>query len=323
MDKRRYAEHSKGYVLFPVVDIASERIIKLIKEGGGSIVRKKSRKTSRRLSYMERLREKLDEGELRALVRGYDLFGNIALIELPQTLRKKRRAIASAIISANRNVETVLEKAGPVSGAYRTRKLRYIAGKRSFMADYLENGCRFIFDVRKVFFSNRLSYERARISSLVGEREKVVVLFAGVGPFAIEIAKAHKDSKVIGVELNGVAYNYMRRNMELNGLHNAEAVRGDVRKVYKKYLNYADRIIMPLPAGSAGFMREATAIAKDHAVMHVYLFCGVGRAKEAFDEISGAASKLGYGLGLIGSRVVRPYSAREEEVVLDIGISRR
>ena len=56
-------------------------------------------------------------------------------------------------------IETVLLKAGPVEGRYRTRKLSYLTGAKKYMVEYRENGCLFRFDPRKTFFSSRLSFE--------------------------------------------------------------------------------------------------------------------------------------------------------------------
>ena len=323
MDERRTVEHSKSYVLFPVVDIASERIKKLIKSGGGRIVMKRGKNAVKVLSYLDLLKGKLSDYELKKLTSGYDMLGNIALIELPKELEGRKKVIAEAIISANGSVKTVLEKVGPVSGVYRIRKVKYVAGKRTYIANYRENGCTFVFDVRKVFFSNRLSYERSRISSLVKDGERVVVMFAGVGPFVVVIAKEHRDTRVIGIELNRLAYGYMKQNIKLNGLKNAEAVLGDVRKAYRRYARYADRVIMPLPMNSELFIKEALAVAKNNAVVHLYTLCRIGGVASIFKKIKKKAEEYGYSIKLVGARVVRPYSAKEEEYVLDLKVRKR
>ncbi|MEM3227926.1 MAG: class I SAM-dependent methyltransferase family protein [Candidatus Micrarchaeaceae archaeon] len=322
IDGQRYVKHSPSYVLFPVIGIESERIKKLLKGAGAEVVKAKGKKKLRSIGYYDLLKKSLNGEELAKLVKGYDLLGNIALVEIPKDLEKKRGAIANAILKANRNIETVLEKAGPVSGEYRIRSVRHIAGKKGFIANYSENGCRMVFDVRRTFFSNRLSYERSRITALVKEGEKVVVMFAGVGPFVVEIAKAHKSSMVVGIEKNKHACTYMKKNIELNGLKNAKAVQGDVRKEFKRYLEYADRVVMPLPKDSLGFINEAVAMAKDVAVIHVYAFCSIGGAKELEEKIVEQIKKSGAEPKLIFSRVVRPYSAKEEERVMDFSIKK-
>ncbi|MGC8623024.1 MAG: class I SAM-dependent methyltransferase [Candidatus Micrarchaeia archaeon] len=322
IDRQRYVEHSSSYVLFPVLDIENERIKKLLERGDLRIVMLKGKKKQASQDYYSILKSRIGQEELKKLVKGYDLLGNIALVEIPESLSKRKKDIAKAILEANAHVETVLEKAGPVSGRYRTREVSYIAGKRSFIARYVENGCTMLFDVRKAFFSNRLSYERSRIAKIAKDGERVIVMFAGVGPFVLEIAKAHRSSHVIGIELNRSAYSYMKRNIELNNLKNASAVLGDVSKVYKHYLGIADRVVMPLPKSSKQFIKEAVAVSKKQAMLHIYTFCRIGKGKEAAKEIAKEIRKQGAEASLKFMRVVRPYSAVEEEVVLDFSISR-
>ena len=103
------------------------------------------------------------------MARGYDLLGNIAIIE--EESRAKEREKAKELLGTHKQVRTVLAKAGAVTGVYRIRKVRYVAGERNYTADYRENNCLFRFDVRKTFFSNRLSFERTRILGLVKPKE--------------------------------------------------------------------------------------------------------------------------------------------------------
>ena len=64
-----------------------------------------------------------------------------------------------------------------VEGEFRTRDLEIIAGDDKTETEYKESGCRFIVDVRKAFFSPRLSSERIRISELVNDGEVIVNMF--------------------------------------------------------------------------------------------------------------------------------------------------
>ncbi|MGI0100587.1 MAG: class I SAM-dependent methyltransferase [Candidatus Micrarchaeaceae archaeon] len=279
-----------------------------------------SRKTGRNKEYEDMIAKAIGSEEYAKLSRGYDLLGDIAIIDFGGS-RKSERKIAAVLMELNKNIRTVLAKAGAVSGRYRIRKVRYVAGKRNFIATYRENGCTFVFDVRGVYFSNRLSFERSRLLGLVKGREKVVVMFAGVGPFAIEIAKRFPAAKVVAIELNRAGYNYMLKNIKANKLGNVDAVLGDVKKRANDYGNFADRVIMPLPMSSMDFLDEAFTVAKSGAVVHLYTIADVGRgAKQAFDTVKEHSGRMGYRARLICSRVVRPYSSKQAEVVLDYRI---
>ena len=253
-------------------------------------------------------------------VKSYDLFGNIAVIDAePQVALK----MSKVILSTNKNVETVLRKGGAVSGVYRTRKHAYVAGKRNYIATYKENGCTFVFDVRKVFFSTRLAYERDRISKLVKSKENVIVMFAGAGPFAIEIAKRQPKANVIAMELNPYGCTAMRSNIKLNKTDNVSAERGDVAKLSSKHPRFANRVIMPLPKTAFEYLKDVAKVAANSCVMHYYAF---GQSDSVFETESKRVvsffTKAGFSARVLNKRVVRPYSSREVEICLDVSLKR-
>ncbi len=322
-DSSRAVIHSRSYVYFPTLDIKHAKNIKLIGRLGGSVISRRGRKTARERGYGERISEAIGKAEYAKLSRGYDQMGNIAIIEF-NGKRENERKIASIMMHSNSSIKTVMAKAGAVSGKYRIRKLRYVAGARNYIANYSENNCMFRFDVRKVYFSNRLSFERSRILKLVKTGENVMVMFAGVGPFAIEIAKNIKGTNVVAIELNRQAYRYMVENIELNRLENVRAVYGDVKKAAGRYSGFADRIIMPLPGSSLEFLDQAYRVANKNSTVHLYAFSGL---EDPFDGIISSimshSKRKKYRAKVLSSRVVRPYSARECEVVIDYSIKKR
>ncbi len=262
---------------------------------------------------------------LRGSSGGYDLLGNIAAIEpRPGATKAETKEFAERIMGRHKKITTVLAKAGPVSGVFRTRSFSYVSGKRTFIALYRESGCTFRFDVRRVFFSNRLAYERSRISSLVKEGETIAVPFAGVGPFPIVIAKNSKPSSILAIELNRVAVKYMKDNIRLNREGNIIAVSGDVRKAAKSYKGFADRVIMQMPTQSLEFLDEMVTLAKESAAAHIYFFCDSKTGtKDAKARISSFMKERGYTIRYTLTRVARTYSKDKIEAVIDLRFSKK
>lgn len=326
-DKGRATLHSDSYVLFPILTISAARVKKLFPKGSSrvSVVEADGATAKRwRPSFREELGKVLTKDEFNRAVKGYDLLGDIAIIDVPKELSEKERAIAAALLRAHPKVKTVLAKAGGISGVYRRRRFRLAGGERNFTATYKENGCVFRFDVRKSFFSSRLSHERSRVAAMVRGGETVLVLFAGVGPFAIEIAKAQCKSRVVGVELNRDAYTAMKGNILLNGLSNVEAVLGDAHGAARRLGLEADRIVMPMPKGSLRFLDDAFAAAKNRATVHLYAFGDRETAEDDVKrEIAKHARRNGYAAEPTFSRVVTEYSPQEVEVVVDYTITKR
>ena len=271
-------------------------------------------------NYRELLKKGLKD-EYDSAVRGYDVLGSIAIIG---EQGRNGRIIAETVMKVNKNVKTVVSKAGAVKGRYRKREFEFVAGERNFVADYKENGCTFRFDIRKTFFSPRLSFERKRITELSKDNEHVIVMFAGIGPFAIEIAKKNKGSEIIAVELNKDSYRYMLDNIKINKTANVEPVLGDAKSVVEGMADWADRIIMPLPMSANKFLGSAVIAARNGCVIHYYSF---GDSADPFSESGKMARELAKSMGftarVVGRRVVRPYSKNISEIVIDIRIGKR
>ena len=271
-------------------------------------------------SIAESLRGILSEKEMEELTTSFDLIGDIAIVEIPDSLVSRENEIGNAILKVHKNIKTVLKKLGPMEGEYRVRRLKYIAGEDRTTTLYKESGAVMELDVAKVYFSVRLSHERTRIAGLVKPNERILALFAGVGPFPLVIAKTHPDADIVAIELNPEAVAFMERNIERNKARNIKAVLGDAREVVLRgYKDFADRILMPLPKGASDFLDVAFAGVKDGGIVHFYTFCGIddpiGEAKAKAEE---KASKSGVLVTVISWRIVRPYSPQTVQVVLDL-----
>lgn len=253
--------------------------------------------------------------EPKGITKSFDMIGGIAIVDIPPKLVKHEKRIARAIMKLHPNVQTVAKKAGPVSGVYRLRKVKVIVGKKDKETIHTESGCRFKLDVEKAYFSPRLSFERQRIASLVKSGEVVFVPFAGVGPFAIVIARLHPDTKIYANELNPVAFRYMEENVRLNKVANITLVAGDARGLSNTYRNTADRIVMPIPMSADKFLDVAFALAKKGAVAHFYFF--TKSQEEAVKPIERFAKKARRRIKILGIRTVREYSPVITEYVVD------
>lgn len=262
----------------------------------------------------------LSEPELDSVIGSFDIIGDIAIIEIPKNLTKHESRIGEALLKVHSNLKTVLKKLGPMEGEYRIRKLKCIAGEDNTIATYKESGVVMRFDVSKVYFSVRLSHERKRIAELVEQGERILALFAGVGPFPLVIAKKRKDAEIVAIELNPDAVEWMEKNIEKNKAKNVKAVLGDAREiVMRDYRDFADRIIMPLPKSAEQFLDVAFAGAKDGATIHFYTFADIKNPfKDALKKAKKAAKAANVKISVVGERIARPYSAQTVQVVLDL-----
>ena len=102
-----------------------------------------------------------------------DIVGTVAIVEVSPYLDPWKRLVGQAVLQVNRNVKTVLAKAGVVEGEYRLRQLEVIAGTGDTAVIHREYGCKYYVDPRVVYFSPRLSEERQRIARQVQAGETI------------------------------------------------------------------------------------------------------------------------------------------------------
>lgn len=240
------------------------------------------------MTLKEILKTKLNKKELALAPSSFDIIGSkekaVAIIDIPEELLKKQKIIASALIQKHKNIKSVLLKASSRKGKYRTRQYKLIAGSRNTEVLHKENNCRFLLDLRKVYFSQREATERLRIVNKVRKSETFMVFFAGIGPFAIEIAKIAKPEKVIGIEVNPDAVKYFKKNVALNKT-DVDVIRGDVKTKAKKFYRKCDRVLMPLPEKSLEYINYAIKCLKPKGVCHVYLFSEESKINEIKNKI--------------------------------------
>jgi tRNA (guanine37-N1)-methyltransferase len=251
----------------------------------------------------------LTEPELEDLTTSFDIIGDIAIVEIPETLEPKENEIGNALLTVHSNLKTVLKKLGAMEGEYRIRKVKHIAGENKTETIYREHGVSMKLDVSKAYFSVRLSTERKRISSLVHPREKVLVLFAGVGPFALVIAKDHPEAQITAVEINPDAVKYLRENVKMNK-SSIKVLEGDARDF--QYSGF-DRVVMPLPHSAEKFLDLAYSAIKPGGTIHFYSIVASDRPFE------NAEKKIPFSdYRISDKRIVRPYSPDMVQVVLDL-----
>jgi len=260
-----------------------------------------------RRTAFEIAEDRLPPHLLASFPRGIDYVGDIAIVEVSPELEEHKRVIGQAILEADGHVRTVLAKSGAVAGERRLREYEVIAGSANTETVHGENGCRYLLDVRKVYFSPRLSYEHSRVASQVEENETVIDMFAGVGPFSVLIAKTRRDVKVYAVDVNPDAVRYLQRNIVANGvIGKVIPMFGDVRDLVQSRLRgVADRVIMNLPEKASEYLEAACeALRPQGGVVHYYEFA------EGPDLLDSGKTRLVEALKLTGREVVEFLSAR-------------
>jgi len=209
---------------------------------------------------------------MKGVPKSYDVIGDIIIVEIPEQYAKKEKQIAELLLRKHKHAKVIAKKAGKHAGRYRTQKLKIIAGERRKETVHKESAATIKLNVESCYFSPRSSTERARIARLVRPGEKVLVMFSGVAPFPLVIAKNAKPKEIHAIEINPKAHKYAEENVKLNKIKNIRLHLGDVRKIVPKLKKKFDRIIMPLPKTAGEFLDLAKGAARKGATVHYYTF---------------------------------------------------
>lgn len=314
----------KSNIYFPLIVLKKEQKQELRKKfPNASFVEAKFKARSLKpRSLKDALKGKLTKKELGSFISSYDTVGAIAILEIPEELEKKEKLIVETLLGLHPNIKTVCKIIGAHQGEFRIQPVEILAGQKTTETFHKEKGCLFKTDVSKVFFSPRLSHERERIAKLIKKNEIIGAFFAGVGPFPIIFAKHSKMKKAYAIELNQAAVDYMEENISLNKVEGkVEAILGDVNKETKKFPDFFDRIVMPLPRDAEHFLDAAFYSLKSGGTIHFYQFVDKNDPYSLpLKRIKESAEKFNKKIKILRKAEVRSFSASKIQVVIDFAV---
>jgi tRNA (guanine37-N1)-methyltransferase len=240
------------------------------------------------------LQDIFSEDELNLLVRGYDVVGDIAITIIPPELEYRQTVIGEAILASNKNIRVVAKRVGVYSGEYRTIPLTIIAGEDRKDTLHKDFGVRLHLNPELVYFSVRSGSERKRVADLTGDNENILVMFSGVAPYPLVLARFNPSCRITGIETNRAAHDFGIRNVEVNKVQKqVQLHHGGVEEVLPQLGQRFDRIIMPLPKSSARFLPLALARLQERGWLHFYDFQSPSRYSESVKKVEACCKEIG------------------------------
>ncbi len=217
----------------------------------------------------------------------YEIIGEVAAInQLSEGI--SRQEAVEGILHHNPQVETILLKQEGLKGEFRLGEYEKLYGEQTETV-HKEFGCRYKVDPTKVYFSERFGTERKRVVDQVEDGEKVLVIGAGAGPFAVMAAE--RAEKVVAVEKNPEAVEYLKENIEMNNVGKtvepleADGTDLDLREKF-------DHIVIPIPEFSYEFLEISFRHLGEGGVIHYYRFLENDDWEQLEQEIEKVAEDL-------------------------------
>jgi tRNA wybutosine-synthesizing protein 2 len=169
--------------------------------------------------------------------------GSVGILELKSDLLPWKHQIGEIYLLFLPELTTIALKTGTASNTERLPDFEILAGEENTITLHKELGCKFWIDALKLTFSNGNHAERQRMINLSKKNEHVIDMFSCVGNLSLPLAVHNQTAKIIGIEINPYAHEFLMKNIRENKLTNRyQAILGDNRKHTPK--NWANRVIM-------------------------------------------------------------------------------
>ncbi|XP_063698412.1 tRNA (guanine(37)-N1)-methyltransferase [Culicoides brevitarsis] len=222
----------------------------------------------------------------------FSRIGHIIHLNLKEHLLPYKKIIAEILMDKMSGIRAVVNKAQTIDNVYRNFSMELLKGEADYQVTVKENGIEFEFDFSSVYWNPRLSSEHDRIVKLIKPNDVLYDVFAGVGPFAVPVAK--KGIQVYANDLNPESYKWLNHNatknkckkhMETFNKDGREFLLNDARSNLLQRLKDPDfqgvpHFVMNLPAMAVEFLdvfrgylkSEKPFPIKNLPVVHVYCF---------------------------------------------------
>ncbi|MFA4876804.1 MAG: RsmD family RNA methyltransferase [Methanoregula sp.] len=245
------------------------------------------------MGFRDQLTGHIPDNLLSCLHGHYDVIGSVAVLSVPACLEDYRQVIADALLSHRHSIKTVLNKIASVDGSSRTARYEILSGEET-VTTCREYGSEYRLDVLTSFFNPRLGTERNRVTGQVLSGERVLVPFAGVGPFVVPAAA--RGARVVAIEQNPDAFFWLLENIRKNNAGDrVSAIMGDAFDTSLLPATAFDRVIIPTPYGMDAILPVLEPHVKPGGMVHFYSFQNAGQACNLRD----ALGQRGYDVVLV------------------------
>ncbi|XP_016041989.1 tRNA (guanine(37)-N1)-methyltransferase [Erinaceus europaeus] len=285
----------------------------------------------------EILRAVLPEG--KDVTSAFSRVGHIAHLNLRDHQLPFKHLIGQVMIDKNPGITSAVNKVNNIDNTYRNFQMEVLSGEENMMTKVRENNYTYEFDFSKVYWNPRLSTEHNRITELLKPGDILFDVFAGVGPFAIPVAK--KNCTVFANDLNPESHKWLLHNCKLNkvdqkvkvfNLDGKDFLQGPVREELMQQLGphsqerkHSMHIVMNLPAKAIEFLSVFSSLLDGQPcneflpIVHCYSFSKDANPAKDVQQRAGAA--LGISLESCSSvHIVRNVAPNKEMLCITFQI---
>ena len=186
---------------------------------------------------LENIKQKVNPSLHNKLPKRWTKIGNILIIDLENLAKEKKRKIAE-IYAEELNARTVIQKNKVSDELRKPEKIELLYGTET-ITEISEYGIKYRLDLNEIMWSPGNTGWR---SALAGpekvndfysfDKPRIIIdYFAGIGYFALQMARGYPKARIIAVDKNPKAINYLTANIKENNIDNIEIINDDCRNV--------------------------------------------------------------------------------------------
>jgi len=309
---RRLVEHDQETVAIPITEPPTKTRVRDVIEQ----VDPEPRVTDLPTLLHER---GFSEAEIERAPSSWAVIGDVILARFEDC--ERRADVAAALLELHHGADTVVDRGG-VSGERREPSIEVVAGSGDTETIHTEHGTQYAMDLSKVMFAPGNKAERAHMGSIVSPEERVLDMFAGIGYFALPMARA--GAHVTAVEKNPTAFQYLSENAQLNEVADRmELLLGDCREVVPIRVaagEQYDRVVMGY-YDAHEYLEPALRAVADGGIVHMHEATPEALVWERpIERLKTAADAVDRQISIVDRRTVKTHSEGVLHVVIDAQI---
>jgi len=257
----------------------------------------------------------LDGAMIERLPDSWEMLGDVLVIKLPEELMPAKKTIAETYASVL-GAKSVLRDLGAIHGEERKPEMELLLGTDT-EAIHLENGVLYSLDATSIMFSSGNVDERTRMGSIECDGEVVLDMFAGIGYMSLPLAVHHDPKMVYACEIRKLTYDYLERNIELNGVGDVMVpILGDSRAFAPQ--EKVDRILMGYLKDTFMFLPKALQCLRSGGIVHYHEnFPNAVLPDRPIEHLKEAAGE-DWNFEILRNKVVKTFSPGVSHVVIDV-----
>ena len=210
------------------------------------------------MNPFERIKAKVRTELIDKIPRKWKKIGEVLIVDFDLVPNKDKKIIAETYASELK-VKTVIQK-NKVNGELRKPKHTKLLFGTDTVTKISEYGLTYNIDLSEIMWSAGNTGWRSalagpdKVSDFYSfENPKIIIdYFAGIGYFALQMAKGYPESKIIAIDKNPKSVEYLKINAKENKIENMEIINDDCRNVQTQ----ADVIHLGYIGNTADFLEH-------------------------------------------------------------------